>query len=84
MDKGGPVPGLFRYSRHTVLPFYVCVCYLLKMERDFSNEFVHEILTLLDRIDIEEDHSLAAQRHDIAEKYGLTVIFRHSTSGEMN
>ncbi len=46
------------------------------MKREFSNEFVREILTLLDRIEVEEDHTLASQRFDIAEKHGFTVIFK--------
>ncbi len=50
----------------------------------FSDAFVHEILTLLDRIDIEEDSSLAIQRHQIAEKHGMTVTFLEPTSGAMN
>ena len=53
-------------------------------ERDFSNEFVHEIITLLDRIEIEQNHELASQRHDIAEKHGMTVVFGEPISGAMN
>ena len=51
---------------------------------DFSNEFVQTLLTLLDRIEIEKDHSLASQRHEIAEQHGYTVVLLHPTSGEMN
>jgi len=43
-----------------------------------------EMLALLDRIEIEEDSSLASQRHDIAEKHGLTVEFGEQTSGAIN
>lgn len=50
-------------------------------ERNFSNEFVSEILTLLDRIEIEENHELASQRHDIAEKHGFTVVMGEPISG---
>ena len=46
--------------------------------------FVHEICTLLDRIEIEDNASLAGQRFDIAEKYGLTVVFGEQTSGQLN
>ena len=51
---------------------------------DFSNDFVHEIVTLLDRIEVEEDSSLAGQRFDIAEKHGMTVVFGEPISGLMN
>ena len=40
---------------------------------EWPDGFVSEILTLLDRIEIEEDDALASQRFDICEKYGLTV-----------
>lgn len=46
--------------------------------------FVEEILTLLDRIDVEEDHTLAIQRHTIAEKHGMTVVIEEPISGMMN
>lgn len=39
-------------------------------------------LALLNRIEIEEDSSLASQCHDIAEKHGLTVHFGEPISGE--
>lgn len=48
------------------------------------DEFVSEIYTLLDRIEIEDDSSLAGQRFAIAEKYGLTVVFREPISGRVN
>ena len=44
--------------------------------------FVEEILTLLDLIEIEDDPSLAKQRFDIGEKYGLTVEMGEPISGE--
>lgn len=50
----------------------------------FPDGFVSEILTLLDRIEIEDDASLAGQRFAIGEKHGLTVEFREQTSGRMN
>ena len=46
--------------------------------------FIEEILTLLDRIEIEEDSSLASQRHAIAEKYGMRVVIGEPVSGRMN
>ena len=48
---------------------------------DWSDDFVSEILTLLDRIEIKGDAELASQRHDIAEKYGMTVVLGKQTSG---
>jgi len=47
---------------------------------DFPNEFVQEILTLLDLIEIEEYSELAKQRFAIAEKYELTVHFGEQAS----
>lgn len=49
---------------------------------DFSDEFIHEILALLDRIELEEDHTLADQRHAIAEKHGMKVVFGVQASAE--
>lgn len=53
-------------------------------ERDFTNEFVGEILTLLDRIEIENNSSLASQRFDIAEKHGFEVVIGESISGAIH
>lgn len=53
-------------------------------ERNFTDEFVDEIITLLDRIEIEEDYTLASQRHAIAEKHGMTVVILEPISGAMN
>lgn len=50
----------------------------------FPDGFVSEILTLLDRIEIEVDSSLAGQRFAIVEKHGLPVVFREPVSGAMN
>ena len=33
------------------------------------------LLALLDRIEVEEDYSLASQRFEIAEKQGYTIEF---------
>ncbi len=41
---------------------------------EFPKDFVLEILTLLDRIELDEDHSLASQRHAIVRKHGMTVV----------
>lgn len=43
-----------------------------------------DLLTLLDRIEIEDDPSLANQRHDIAEKHGMAVEFGEQVSGRFN
>jgi len=40
------------------------------------------LLALLDRIEIEQDHSLARQRFDIARELGYTVEFGERISGE--
>jgi len=45
---------------------------------------VSDLLALLDRIELEEDPSLASQRFDIAESYGLTVHFGELISGAIN
>ena len=39
------------------------------------------LLALLDRIEIEQDHTLAKQRFDIAEQLGYTVHFGEQVSG---
>ena len=44
-----------------------------KLKGKFPDGFVAEILTLLDRIEIEDDSSLAGQRFNIVEKHGMTV-----------
>ena len=36
-------------------------------------EFEKKLLDLLDRIEVQEDHTLARMRFDIAEEYGYTV-----------
>ncbi len=46
--------------------------------------FVDAICTLLDRIEVEEDHTLASMRHGIAEEYGMTVVIGEQVSGRMN
>ena len=42
----------------------------------------HLFGTLLDRIEIEEDHTLARQRFDIARECGYEVVFGEKISGE--
>ena len=42
------------------------------------------LLALLDRIELEEDHTLAGQRHQIARDCGYTVVFREEASGEQH
>ena len=51
---------------------------------DFPRGFVSEILTLLDRIEIKDDASLASQRFEIGEKHGLTVVFGERVSNYDN
>jgi len=51
---------------------------------NFSNEFVHEIVTLLDRIEMQGDTSLCGQRHAIAKKHGMKVVFGEPISGLIN
>lgn len=41
------------------------------------------LLTLLDRIELEEDYTLAGQRHQIARDCGYTVVFRERSSGQL-
>ena len=48
----------------------------------WPKDFVDEILTLLDRIEIDEDHTLASQRFDIGRKYGFTIAYGELISGE--
>ena len=42
------------------------------------------LLALLDRIELEEDHTLAGQRHQIARDCGYTVVFGEPISGELH
>jgi len=51
---------------------------------EFPADFVSEVLHLLDRIEVEDDASLSGQWFDIAEKYGLEVVFGPPTSAAMN
>ncbi len=51
---------------------------------DWPEGYISAILTLLDRIEIEQDHTLASMRHDIAEQYGLNVVIGEQISGAMN
>lgn len=47
-------------------------------------DMTDELLALLDRIEVEDDPTLAAQRFEIAEKHGYTVEFGHEVSGAMH
>ena len=52
---------------------------------DYDPEKMIEMLfTLLDRIEIEKDYTLARQRFDIAESAGLTVHVGEQVSGRVN
>lgn len=55
-----------------------------EQDTEWPNGFIGEILTLFDRIEIEDDPSLANQRFEIGEKYGLTVEFGERISGLIN
>lgn len=54
------------------------------MSDKWPDEFVSEILALLDRIEVEDDPTLARQRFDIGEKYGFTIEFGEVISGELH
>ena len=41
------------------------------------------LLALLDRIELEEDWTLASQRFQIAEESGYEVVISHETSGRI-
>jgi len=41
-----------------------------------------ELLALLDRIEVEDDVTLATQRFEIAEKYGYEVVWGAECSAE--
>ena len=41
------------------------------------------LLTLLDRIELEQDYTLAGQRHQIARDCGYTVVFGEQISGQL-
>lgn len=48
-------------------------------------DFEHKLVSLLDRIEIEEDPTLARQRHALAEEQGYTVVITDERiSGEIN
>ena len=55
-----------------------------KMPDKMPDKMFSELLDLLDRIEIEEDHTLAGQRFDIAKKYGYTVEFGELGSSYTN
>lgn len=48
------------------------------------SDYSDDLLALLDRIEIKDDASLAAQRFEIAEKYGMTVEMGERVSGYDN
>jgi hypothetical protein len=54
------------------------------MDSDFPNEFVVEILTLLDLIEQKKSSKLAKQRHDIAKKHGITIVVGEPVSNKLN
>jgi len=46
--------------------------------------WVSHLIALLDRIELEEDWTLAEQRFDIAEELGMTIEFGEPISGALN
>ena len=48
-----------------------------------SDKLLTLLLSLLDRIELEEDHTLAGQRHQMARDCGYTVEFREPVSGRL-
>ena len=48
-----------------------------------SDKLLTLLLSLLDRIELEEDHTLAGQRHQMARDCGYTVEFREQVSGRL-
>lgn len=51
---------------------------------NWPDGFIEAILDLLDLIEMEDDASLARQRHRIAEDHGLTVEIGEQVSGMIN
>ena len=51
---------------------------------NWSDGYVEEILTLLDLIELQDDASLAVQRHDIAKNHGFKVTYGDDISGLIN
>ena len=54
---------------------------------EMSPELAHlfsELMTLLDRIEVEEDHTLAKQRFDIVEKHDMEIVITGIGSDSMN
>ncbi len=49
-----------------------------------QGKMISLLLTLLDRIELEQDYTLASQRFDIARSLGLTVAFGEQISGRLN
>lgn len=52
------------------------------MDSDPLGIMASELLALLDRIELEDDPTLASQRHVIAEKHGFDVVFTPIDSAE--
>lgn len=48
------------------------------------DELTQELLTLLDRIEVDDDPSLASQRFDIVKKYGWEIEFGEIVSSEIH
>ena len=52
------------------------------MSEKWPQGYTEELLELLDRIEIEDDASLASQRFIITEKYGMKVVVLDSVGGQ--
>ena len=50
-------------------------------DKEEMGEMTTLLLALLDRIELEEDWTLASQRHEIARQCGYTVVLGEQVSG---
>ncbi len=55
----------------------------MSVEMD-DGKLLSMMLALLDRIELEQDYTLASQRHQIARDCGYEVVFGEPISGAMN
>ena len=78
-----PLPELHEYSQNDELWFVKDEHgEWVPEEREMTN-FEHKLVSLLDRIEIEGDPTLASQRHALAEEQGYTVVITNErVSGE--
>ena len=57
---------------------------LAEIKANQDNTLSSLLLALLDRVELEEDHTLAGQRHQIARDCGYEVVFGKQVSGEQH